>query len=103
MTPPGSIEPAFGYIGAGSLKHSWLADQGTALGSIIVTWIWRTIPFNMLILYANIMSLPTDYLEAAELDRGECVPENPICHSPISDPHIYYLDDPDDHQRFEGL
>lgn len=64
----GPLNQLLDILGLGALKHSWLADQGTALGSIIVTWIWRTIPFNMLILYANIMSLPTDYLEAAELD-----------------------------------
>lgn len=64
----GPLNQILGMLGLDSLRHSWLSEQGTALGSIIVTWIWRTIPFNMLILYANIMSLPTDYLEAAELD-----------------------------------
>lgn len=64
----GPLNQVLEMIGLGNLSHAWLADQSTALGAVIVTWIWRTIPFNMLILYANIMSLPSDYLEAAELD-----------------------------------
>ena len=51
-----------------NLAHAWLSEADTALPSIIVTWIWKTIPFNMLIMYANIMTLPQDYLEAADID-----------------------------------
>ncbi|WP_330610687.1 carbohydrate ABC transporter permease [Enterocloster citroniae] len=55
-------------VGLGSLAKPWLSQPGTALPSIIITWIWRTIPFNMLICYANIMTLSKDYLEAADID-----------------------------------
>lgn len=64
----GPLNQVLEMIGLKNLAQPWLSKSSTALPSIIVTWIWRTIPFNMLILYANIMTLPSDYLEAAELD-----------------------------------
>lgn len=64
----GPLNQLLNTIGLGSLAKPWLSQRETALPSIIVTWIWRTIPFNMLICYANIMTLPKDYLEAADID-----------------------------------
>lgn len=69
----GPLNQLLEALGLQSLTHSWLGEQATALGSVIVTWIWRTIPFNMLILYANMISLSTDYLEAAQLDGANAV------------------------------
>lgn len=64
----GPLNQILDAVGLGSLTHSWLSDTGTVMNAIIVTWIWRTIPFNLLILYANLMTLPNDYLEAADID-----------------------------------
>ncbi|WP_300885106.1 carbohydrate ABC transporter permease [Schaedlerella sp.] len=64
----GPLNQLLELIGLGSLARPWLSQIDTALPAIIVTWIWRTIPFNMLICYANIMTLPKDHLEAAEID-----------------------------------
>lgn len=64
----GPLNQILEMIGLGNLARPWLSDASTALPVIIITWIWRTIPFNMLIMYANIMTLPHDYLEAADID-----------------------------------
>ena len=64
----GPLNQILDMLGLGNLAHAWLSEADTALPSIIVTWIWKTIPFNMLIMYANIMTLPQDYLEAADID-----------------------------------
>ena len=64
----GPLNQILQAVGLGGLAHSWLSDTNTVMNSIIVTWIWRTIPFNLLILYANLMTLPNDYLEAADID-----------------------------------
>lgn len=64
----GPLNQILEAVGLGNLAQPWLSQIETALPSIIVTWIWRTIPFNMLICYANIMTLPKDQLEAAEMD-----------------------------------
>lgn len=64
----GPLNQILEAVGLGGLAQPWLSQISTALPAIIVTWIWRTIPFNMLICYANIMTLPKDHLEAAEMD-----------------------------------
>ena len=64
----GPLNQLLDMLGLGNLAHAWLSEPGTSLPAIIVTWIWKTIPFNMLIMYANIMTLPHDYLEAADID-----------------------------------
>ena len=64
----GPLNQILETVGLGSLAQPWLSQISTALPAIIVTWIWRTIPFNMLICYANIMTLPKEQLEAAEMD-----------------------------------
>lgn len=64
----GPLNQLLQAVGLGEMAKPWLSQPNTALPSIIITWIWRTIPFNMLICYANIMTLPKDYLEAADID-----------------------------------
>lgn len=64
----GPLNQILEMIGLGGLAQPWLSQIETSLPAVIVTWIWRTIPFNMLICYANIMTLPKDQLEAAEMD-----------------------------------
>ncbi|WP_108995969.1 carbohydrate ABC transporter permease [Paenibacillus agaridevorans] len=55
-------------IGLAEWAQPWLSNEHTALPAIMLTWIWHTIPFNMLIIYANLMTMPGDFLEAAEMD-----------------------------------
>ena len=64
----GPINQILEAVGLGDLAQAWLSQKNTALPAITITWIWRTIPFNMLILYANIMTMSRDYLEAADID-----------------------------------
>lgn len=51
-----------------SFALAWLSRRDTALWAIGITWIWRSTPFNMLIMYANILKMPADFLEAADID-----------------------------------
>ncbi len=55
-------------IGLSKFAVAWLSRPTTAIWAIAVVWIWRSTPFNMLIIYANIMKMPSDFLEAAEID-----------------------------------
>lgn len=64
----GPLNQILEMVGLGNLATAWLSNQGTAMNAIIVTWVWRIIPFNLLIMYANLMTLPKDYLEAAAID-----------------------------------
>ncbi len=69
----GPLNQILDVLGLGNLKHAWLGETKTALGSVIVTWVWKSIPFNMLILYANLMTLPSDYLESSMLDGATSI------------------------------
>jgi len=50
------------------LKHVWVGDVKTALGSIIVPTIWQYIGYHMLLMYAGVKGVSTDLREAAMLD-----------------------------------
>ncbi len=52
----------------GNLKHVWVADVKTALGSIIVPTIWQYVGYHMLLMYAGVKGVNTDLREAAMLD-----------------------------------
>ncbi|NYI07678.1 carbohydrate ABC transporter permease [Allostreptomyces psammosilenae] len=46
----------------------WLVSTDTALIAVIITNIWIGIPFNMVILYGGLQSIPDTLYEAAALD-----------------------------------
>lgn len=64
----GPINQILDGIGLGKFAVAWLSRPNTAIWAIAIVWIWRSTPFNMLIIYANIMKMPSDFLEAAEID-----------------------------------
>ncbi len=51
-----------------NLKHVWVGEVGTALGSIIVPTIWQYVGYHMLLMYAGVKGVSTDLREAAMLD-----------------------------------
>jgi len=69
----GPVNAILKMMGMGNLARAWLGDPGTAMYCVAVTWIWRVIPFNMLIMYANILKMPIDFLEAAKIDGATLV------------------------------
>ncbi|HLJ21946.1 MAG TPA: sugar ABC transporter permease [Stellaceae bacterium] len=57
------------WLGLGAFEQSWLGDPHTALGSVMVTHIWKWLGFNMIIFLAALSALPAEVLGAAELDN----------------------------------
>ncbi len=51
-----------------NLKHVWVGEESTALGSIIVPTIWQYVGYHMLLMYAGVKGVSTDLREAAMLD-----------------------------------
>ncbi len=47
---------------------SWLTTPGWAFASIIFVNIWLGIPFNMVILYSGLQTIPQEFYEAASID-----------------------------------
>lgn len=48
----------------------WLTETPLALFSIIVVEIWATVPIFVLLLLAGLLSIPSEYYEAAAIDGG---------------------------------
>ena len=55
-------------VNLGNLKHVWVGDVKTALGSVIVPTVWQYIGYHMLLMYAGVKGVSTDLREAAMLD-----------------------------------
>ena len=50
------------------LHFSWLTTPGWAFASLIFVNIWLGIPFNMVILYSGLQTIPQEFYEAAAID-----------------------------------
>jgi multiple sugar transport system permease protein len=62
----GMIDSIMGYFGGdGPL---WFADVWLARAAIVIANLWMALPFDILVLLAGLASLPTDPIEAAQVD-----------------------------------
>ena len=55
-------------IGLGFLAQKWLVSTEYAFGSVMAVDIWRGVGYILTILIAGILSISTEYYEAAEID-----------------------------------
>lgn len=65
----GVVNAALRAVGLQGWAQAWLGDPKYALGAIIVTHAWKWAGFNMVVCLAALHSLPSEVLEAAELDN----------------------------------
>ncbi len=65
----GPVNSGLRLIGLGDWTRPWLGDPDTALPALIVVTSWMWVGFNMVVMLAALHSLPTEVLEAAELDN----------------------------------
>ena len=68
-------QPNWGLINtvlrAVHLEHltlAWLANLNTALAAVIIAWSWQQIGLAMVIFLAGLTSIPSELVEAAEID-----------------------------------
>lgn len=69
------IEPQFGLVNSllqvlhmDSWIQPWLGQGGTALAVIIFMDIWRSMGFYAVLLFAGLIDIPSDLIEAARID-----------------------------------
>src|ERR1700719_1410188 len=62
----GPVNQIFHLIGLGPFP--WLADPAYAFPATIVANIWIGLPFNFILLYAGMRSIPIEVYEAAKID-----------------------------------
>jgi len=65
----GVVNVALRAMGLGDLAHSWLGDPDTALWALIFAHAWKWAGFNMVVCLAALHALPSEVIEAAELDN----------------------------------
>ncbi|MFC3799610.1 carbohydrate ABC transporter permease [Cohnella sp. GCM10012308] len=64
----GMLNQLLAAVGLDSWQRVWLGSQDTSLLSVILVWVWRTIPFDMLILLGSLLKIPKELLEASKID-----------------------------------
>lgn len=64
----GLLNIAIRFFGDKDFEFSWLSTPTTAFLSTVVPAVWQYIGYHMLIFYAGIKSISTDYYEAARID-----------------------------------
>jgi multiple sugar transport system permease protein len=62
----GIVNAALHAIGIGPVD--WLTSPNWSLPSVIIANIWIGVPFNLVLLYSGLRSIPQDLYEAASLD-----------------------------------
>ncbi len=64
----GLFDAFFGVIFPPLADVSWLADPGLAMAVCIMADVWGWIPFLTLVLIGGLASIPSDTIEAAQID-----------------------------------
>lgn len=65
----GAANALLRFVGLESWARAWLGNPATALPALIFVTTWMWVGFNMVVLLAALHSLPSEVIEAAELDH----------------------------------
>lgn len=69
----GILNQSLDFIGLSFLAKDWLNDPSIALFSTIMTDVWRTTGFSMVIYLAGLQIIPQDLYESADIDGANGV------------------------------
>ncbi|MCA9953000.1 MAG: sugar ABC transporter permease [Anaerolineales bacterium] len=64
----GLINSILAAVGLESLVQAWLGQGGSAFWVIAIMDIWRAMGFYAILLYAGVIDIPSDLIEAAKID-----------------------------------
>lgn len=67
----GILNQSLRAFGMGFLAQDWLNDPNIALFSTIMTDVWRTTGFSMVIYLAGLQAIPHELYESAEIDGAD--------------------------------
>lgn len=69
LSPIWGIAPGMlDAVGLKSLFSPWLGKEGTALTTLALISVWQFVGIPMMLIYAALLSIPDEVLEAAEMD-----------------------------------
>lgn len=69
----------------------WLGEPTAAMAAIIVTGVWTSMGYNMIILHAGLQSVPQDLLDAASIDGAGAWSRFRNVTLPLLTPTIFFL------------
>lgn len=64
----GLLNEIIRVFGNKDFEYSWLSTPSTAFISTVIPAVWQYIGYHMLIMYAGVKSISSDYYEAAKID-----------------------------------
>ncbi|MBB6098360.1 raffinose/stachyose/melibiose transport system permease protein [Deinobacterium chartae] len=64
----GLLNQFLDLLGLSGLKHAWLGDSKTAMGSVIAVSQWQSVGYIMMLFIVAIQNIPRELYEAAEID-----------------------------------
>ncbi|MBB5222948.1 raffinose/stachyose/melibiose transport system permease protein [Amaricoccus macauensis] len=69
LSPVWGIAPSMlDAVGLKSLFQPWLGKEGTALTTLALISVWQFVGIPMMLIYAALISIPEEVLEAADMD-----------------------------------
>ncbi len=71
MTDTGYVNAVL--VDSGLPRINWISDPNWAFISIVAVSVWRELPFVLIILYAALLSIPSELKEAARVDGANPV------------------------------
>ena len=69
LSPLWGVAPSLmGTVGLRGFFHPWLGQEATALTTLALISVWQFVGIPMMLIYAALLSIPEEVIEAAELD-----------------------------------
>ena len=69
----GGLNPILQSLGLIQESVEWLGDPALAMPSVIAVNVWKGIPFYTMLLLAGLKAIPSELLEAAEVDGANVI------------------------------
>lgn len=71
LDPPGLFNLILQALSLEHLQTAWLGNMETALGSVAIIECYKNMGIYLIIIYAGLLSIPTDVLESAQMDGAK--------------------------------
>jgi raffinose/stachyose/melibiose transport system permease protein len=78
----GALNGLLNLLGLGAFQHNWLGEMETALPSMLIYWVFY-IGYFMVIILAEITSIPETYYEAEKIDGATTIQQGFMITLPL--------------------
>ena len=76
LSPLWGVAPSLlAFVGLRSWFHPWLGEESSALTTLALISVWQYVGVPMMLIYAALLGIPEEMIEAAEIDGITGVPQ----------------------------